>query len=262
MEVIKVDGLEVIYDDDEIRIITKPDEAKTEYHESLVSSVKEKIEEYKNIFNIDKIDKMTCVIYHDYEEYKTDYREAFKSEPPVYSRGWFSAGLNTSFILKNFKEYDAKAGRNTACTFLHEIFHILYKNYVYKDTDKRIVWFDEGLAQFFSGEAEFRPVLKQFRDNRDYLRVDNINERIQGNDSVPDNLIFTRKNVFEGYTISYLTIEYLNETKGLDYIIDLMKDNEAILKLGNSDIFDEVIAYNDVKLKEYLEGRKEKEKSL
>ncbi len=38
----------------------------------------------------------------------------------------------------------------------HELFHILYMKYVLNnDYSKRIVWYDEGMAQYMSGEKTF-----------------------------------------------------------------------------------------------------------
>lgn len=35
----------------------------------------------------------------------------------------------------------------------HELFHIMYKELIWEKENKiRIIWFDEGMAQFFSGE--------------------------------------------------------------------------------------------------------------
>ena len=42
-------------------------------------------------------------------------------------------------------------------TASHELFHILYKKYILeKNNIDRVVWLDEGMAQFFSGEKRNR----------------------------------------------------------------------------------------------------------
>lgn len=69
-----------------------------------------------------------------------------------------------------------------------------------------------------------------------------MNERIQGNSSVSDEIIFQRQNVFEGYKTSLFIIKYLFEKNGINYILEVIKDNEKIRNIGNS-IIDEMVAF-------------------
>ena len=80
------------------------------------------------------------------------------------------------------------------------------------------------------------------------MPIDNFNERIQGNSSVSDDKIFSRKGVINGYPLSYLVVKYLAETKGEDYLKSLMKDREKILEYGDT-ILEDVITYFDDKFK-------------
>lgn len=69
-----------------------------------------------------------------------------------------------------------------------------------------------------------------------------MNERIQGNSSVSDEIIFQRQNVFEGYKTSLFIIKYLFEKNGINYILEIIKDNEKIRNIGNS-IIDEMVSF-------------------
>ena len=52
-------------------------------------------------------------------------------------------------------------------TASHELFHILYMKYILKDDySKRIVWYDEGMAQFMSGEKDY---LKEGNNFKQYF---------------------------------------------------------------------------------------------
>ena len=174
----------------------------------------EKFELYRRIFNVEKLDEPELNI-----SYCT-----WNNNPIYGSSMWYhTLGMNA-----------------------HEAFHMYYRKYIYKND--RIVWFDEGLAQFLSGENDnwlfdeekFKDVFTKY--NELYIPINNLNERIQGNDNVPDDLIFQRQNVFEGYKMSLLIIKYLIDKNGINYIFDILKDNEEIRKIGNN-IIDEMIDY-------------------
>jgi hypothetical protein len=197
-------------------------------------------------------------MYDDIEEWRENYRKTFNSEPPSYSRGTFDPGKLLSSSVQHPKAvYGSSMWYKTVCTNAHEAFHMFYQKYCYGED--RIVWFDEGLAQFFSGdsankvesEEAFVSSFSQFLV--EYKPINNLNERIQGNSSVSDDLIFYREGVFNGYTASFLVIWYLYETRGMEYIIELMKDNKRIRELGEYILDEAVDYYKDKYLKSSIE---------
>lgn len=207
----------------------------------------EKFELYRRIFNVEKLEKITFIIYDNIEEYRNLYRKINNQEPPEYARGSFDPELNISYCTRNNNPiYGSSMWYHTLGINAHEAFHMYYRKYIYKND--RIVWFDEGLAQFLSGENDnwlfdeekFKDVFIKY--NELYTPINNLNERIQGNDNVPDDLIFQRQNVFEGYKISLLIIKYLIDKNGINYIFDILNDNEEIRRIGNN-IIDEMIDY-------------------
>jgi len=213
----------------------------------IVQNTIEKLQFYKKIFGIEKADKMYFEMYSDIEEWRDYYRSVFKSEPPAYSRGTFEPKKSLSTSVQHPRAvYGTAMWYKTVCTNAHEAFHMFYKKYCYGED--RIVWFDEGLAQFFSGDSEDKIkdedsfILYFSHFLADYKPINNLNERIQGNNSVSDDFIFYREGVFNGYSASFLIIWYLYETKGMDYIIELMKDNKRIRELGEY-VLEEAIEY-------------------
>lgn len=249
--------LKKFYDEDEVKIITT--DKLENYSQKLGEYIKKRLQLYKKLFDVDELSPLTYVIFDDLEQFRQCYREATHREPPAYSRGTFGdTGCNV--VLENIpKEGTALYYRKLAiCP--HEAFHIYYKKLIYQDDDKRITWFDEGMARFISGEMEymndeqFQKFYKKFK--RNYRPINNLNERIQGNTSVPDDKIFKREGVIEGYDISYLAIRYLYETKGIKYIKELMKNNDKILEVGNT-VIDEMINYYDARLQEKSEQEPE-----
>lgn len=213
----------------------------------ILDKTKEKFDFYRELFNIEKLDKIEFILFDDYDEWKKYYISRNHREPPEYSRGSFESENNLSYsVQKSGVLYNTPLWFHAVSVNAHEAFHIYYKKYVYKDD--RIVWFDEGLAQYLSGEDDswinneekIKSIFLEFYDN--YKEINNLNDRVQGNSSVSDELIFSRKGVFDGYRMSLLAIKYLDSKYGISYIKELMKDNKRIRELGTT-IIDDMIKY-------------------
>ncbi len=205
---------------------------------------------YRKIFNVDKLEKVEFIIFDKQEEYREFYRKLNKKELPEYAKGSFEPKINLSYSYQQgIPLYKSSLWYNFIANPSHEAFHLYYKKYIYKD--ERIVWFDEGLAQYFSGERDMyleseeklRELFTNFKDS--YKPISNLNERIQGNNDISDDLIFERKNVFSGYNVSFLIIKYIVDNYGEEYLITLMKDNNKIRTLGNTAINDMLEYYTN-----------------
>ena len=237
-----------IYDNE---FIVKSPESLEGYNNEFINYTKQKINEYKGLFDVDSFDKLEFIIFDNLDDYRNDYRENFRSEPPSYSRGNFN-GNTVRMVIEENPVPGTEAFYHKRATGAHEAFHIFYRSLIYRNLQDRIVWFDEGMAQFVSGQKEhlsddeFAKYYKTFRKN--YKPITNLNERIQGNAQVPDDKIFKRKGIINGYALSYLAIKYLAETKGIDYLKEIMRDNDKILELGNT-IQSKMISYFDEKIK-------------
>ena len=104
------------------------------------------------------------------------------------------------------------------------------------------------MAQFISGEKDWllndevklEQTFRKFLD--DYVPIDNLNIRCHGGSEVSDEYIFDRPKVFRGYMASLLTIKYIDEVYGRDYLYELMKDNKKIREFGNRAL-EEMIDY-------------------
>lgn len=213
----------------------------------ILEKTKERFDFYRELFNKEKLDKIEFMLFDNYEEWKEFYTSRNHREPPEYSRGCFESENNLCYsVQKSGVLYSTPLWFHTISTNAHEAFHIYYKKYIYKDD--RVVWFDEGLAQYLSGEDDLwinneeklKKVFLEFYQN--YKEINNLNDRIQGNNSIPDDLIFSRKGVFEGYKMSLLAIKYLDLKYGISYIKELMKYNKEIRELGTT-IIDDMIKY-------------------
>ncbi len=146
----------------------------------------------------------------------------------VYGKSSFSGFFNNkgAFAYINLngnktKEYMFKG-------LMHELIHHLYKYYVYGKDKERIIWVDEGIAQFFSGqkddlldEEKYRVFLEE-----NLKQIDNINlNELNHNDRS-----FENKN---GYNLSYIAIRYLYETHNHEEFIEIIKNKDTLIEIGS-----------------------------
>ena len=126
---------------------------------------------------------------------------------------------------------------------LHELTHYFYLNYVYGKDKKRIVWVDEGIAQFLSGQKN------QLLNNDKYYQFLKENLNFEGsinlNELRHSDKSFGNKN---GYNLSYIAIRYLYETNNQQTFINIIKDYDLLIKTGEV-IIDEVKDYFNEKYK-------------
>ena len=222
----------------------------------ILENTLEKFALYRKIFNVEKLEKICFEMYDvatEKDAWKDRYVSFYSKNPPEYSAGFFEPDYNLSCTCMHANAAYGTSWWNSAVyTNAHEAFHLYYRKYIY-GLD-RIVWFDEGMAEYLSGENDywlndeekFKEKFIYFLEH--YIPIDNLNERIQGNDEVSDKEIFQRKDVFNGYLASVLIIKYLSEFYGIDYLFNLMKDNQKIREVG-SNVLPEMIDYFKRKFK-------------
>lgn len=239
---------ELIYDEEFFVFST---DKLNDFNKEFINYTKQRYEILKDLFGVESFRKLSFVLFDNLTDYQNDYINRNKSTPPSYSRGNFTN--NGAYICVDRQLIPGSDFFNKKrASGAHEAFHIFYREFVYgKNNERRIVWFDEGMAQFFSGQKDsmseegFRKFYSKFK--RNYKPITNLNERIQGNLQIPDDKIFSREGIMDGYAISYLAIRYLAETKGIDYLKEVMRDNQRILEIGKN-VIKELTSYYDEKL--------------
>ena len=226
----------------------KVSESLLDHKDFILSKLIKSLDLYKKAFNKEELDKLTYVMFDDLETYRSYIKKKYNYICADFSRGMFRPVEKISYVCiepeilsDSWKSYKMLSSNG------HEAFHYYYLKYIYKNKEDRIVWFDEGLAQNISGEYDFLidDEFKSFFNNwkKKYIPIDNLNERTLGKPDIPDEEAFERKGVCNGYNTSYLIIRYLIETNGEEYILDLMKDRDRILEIGNSNIIEEMKEY-------------------
>lgn len=209
--------------------------------EATASLLDQKIEEYKLFFNISSNEQIVVNYFDDVEEFR-EFIYSLRGEKdslPEYARGTYDNGMVNACVNPKFQ-------LKRLYTASHELFHILYMKYILNNNySKRIVWFDEGMAQFMSGEKESLSDEDIF--NNFYLRVraqtkviPQMNNLEHGNSFVNDD--------YNGYDLSYLSIRYLSEILSTEQFKNLMADFSMIDEFGN-DIIQKMFDYYDEKLR-------------
>ena len=210
-----------------------------ELAEATIKLLQTKIVEYKRLFNIQFEEQIVVNYFDDLEEFREfiyDIRGEKKSLP-TYAKGTYDNDMVNAYIEPNEQ-------LKRLFTSSHELFHILYMKYILKnDYSKRIVWYDEGMAQFVSGEKEKYVNEEKFK--KFYLKVKEETKIIPNlNDIEHGNLFYNDK--YNGYDLSYLAIKYLNDILNQEEFVKLMSDFSNIRKYGK-DIVTNMFAYYDKK---------------
>ena len=205
-----------------------------------VKLLQNKIIEYKKLFNIEFNEQIIVNYFDNLEEFR-EFIYKIRGERkslPKYAKGTYDDGMVNACI-----EPDTQLKR--LYTASHELFHILYMRYVLKNNySKRIVWYDEGMAQFMSGEKDKYANEEKFKSF--YLKVKentktipNLNNLEHGNSFCNDQ--------YNGYDLSYLSIRYLSEILNSEDFKKLMSDFSNIREYGN-DIVTKMFSYFDKKI--------------
>lgn len=147
----------------------------------------------------------------------------------VYGQSDFSGYFNDTGAYayinlngKKSKEYMFKG-------LIHELVHHLYKYYLYGKDKNRITWVDEGIATFISNQKE------ELNDNDkfyEFLKINlDKNNNINLNELNHYDRSFGYKN---GYNLSYIAIRYLYEINSHQEFLNIIKDENELMKLGES----------------------------
>lgn len=210
-----------LYSPDSLKYITD------NMHQMLLT----KIDEFKSFFSITDCIQFQINYFDDLEKFRNFIYKlrGEKESLPKYAQGTYDLDMVNAFISP-----DIEVGTSKYKTKLymasHELFHIMYMKYILNnDYSKRIVWYDEGMALFMSGERDELLDLEKFKDFyiqvKSYTKkIPNLNEIIQGDSFCNE--------YYNGYNLSYLSIRYLSEVLSIEEFKNLMGNFDAIKKYG------------------------------
>lgn len=212
-----------LYSPDSLKYIT----------DSMCCNLTQKIIDLNLLFKVPYFRKLQINLFDEKEKFRNfiyELRGETKSLPE-YATGTYDKGMINAFIEKDILVGSPRF-LIKSCMLSHELFHIMYMELILKnDYSNRIVWFDEGMAQNFSGEKDELLNDEKFKNFYTKLYEDtkifpNLNELKHGSAFCNEN--------YNGYNLSYLAVRYLKETLTMDELHCLMSDFDKIRSIGNT----------------------------
>lgn len=224
-------------------ILYAPDSLRHVYYD-LEKILDSTLELYKKIFDVNNFRQVQINYFDDKEKFRNfiyDLRGE-KDSLPDYAIGTYDNGMINAYIDPSITEEDEIFNKRVHLAS-HELFHIMYKELVFdKMNIKRIIWFDEGCAQFFSGEKEYEMnegFFTWYKGMRDTINnVENINNLSHGSNFKND--------LYNGYDISLLAVKNIYERIGLDGIRSLLRNSNKILEYGEN-VLESANLFYDIK---------------
>lgn len=210
----------------------------SELVDATIMLLQKKIIEYKELFNIQLDEKIIVNYFDDIEEFRNFIYEirGEKESLPKYATGTYDNGMINAYI-------ESEKQLERLFTASHELFHIFYMKYILKnDYSKRIVWYDEGMAQFMSGEKD---ILIEEKFKEFYLKVKENTKTIPNLNQLEHGDAFCNDK-YNAYDLSFLSIKYLSEILNENEFKKLMSNFEKIKEYGNN-IIEKMFKYYDKK---------------
>ena len=205
--------------------------------EGTVDVLNYKIPQYLELFDLKEIEQIQINFFDDLEEFR-EFIYNIRGERdslPEYAAGTYDLGMVNVYIdpqIQMSKIYNAS----------HEIFHIIYMKYILNnDYSKRIVWYDEGMAEYLSGEKSELKDKNKFKEfylkvKRETTKIPNMNELEHGSDFCNE--------YYDGYDLSYLAVKYIAEHLKFKEFKELLSDFAKIKAIGEN-VLTEMFAYYD-----------------
>ena len=190
------------------------------------------LEFYKSIFNVNGFRKVQIHYFDDINIFRNYVYElrGEKDSLPEYAKGVFDNGMIIAYIEPNIIEGTPLFIKRKYLAS-HELFHIMYQELGWEKYNfNRVTWFDEGMAQLFSGETTFEIDENYIKDFLSHIDSNyNLNDLSHGNSF----------NSF-GYEISLIAVKYIYDKLGIDKFKELLYNEQEIYRYGET-IIQEII---------------------
>lgn len=194
------------------------------FAKSTMELLKVKIPEYEELFCIKIKDKIKVNYFDDLQEFRNFIHNIRNDNSlPEYATATYDNGMINAYIEKDDQN-------RRVFTSSHELFHILFKKYVLEINNfDRIVWYDEGMAQYMSGEKDKIKDEESFKQF--YLKVKKETKIIPELGNLIHGKMFFNEN-YNVYNLSYIAIRYLKEILNPNDFKNLMYNPEKIKEYG------------------------------
>ena len=196
---------------------------------------------YYSLFGVNNFRKIQINYFDDLNKFR-NYIFELRGENdslPEYAKGTFDNGMINAYIEPNIIEGTPLYNRRKY-NASHELFHIMYQELIWeKNNMDRIIWFDEGMALFFSGEFA-----KEIENFDDFVRM-----TINNTKKIPDLNTLSHGSKFEtddysGYKLSFIAVKYIYDQIGIQKFRELLHDVNKIREYGNNVLFEIIGKYN------------------
>lgn len=200
------------------------------------------LELYKQLFDVEEFRKIQINYFDNMDDFR-NYIYGLRGEKeslPEYAKATFDNGMINAYIEPNIVE-DSPLFIRRKYNASHELFHIMYQELIWKkNNQERIVWFDEGMAQFFSGEnnkemnSDFINWFNKIKNET--KTIPNLNELKHGKNFETEE--------YSGYNLSLLSVKYLFDKLSVNEFKKLISNNDMIIEFGTNIINDAFLFYN------------------
>ena len=224
----------ILYSPDSLKYIT----------DNMFSILNDAIAFYKKLFDIDSFRKIQINYFDSLEKFR-EYIYSLRKERkslPEYATGTFDKGMINAFIKPNLLVGSPLYNKSLYLAN-HELFHIMYQELIWERKKlKRIVWFDEGMAQLFSGENNYLlnddNFIKWFKYLIDTTKViPNLNDLKHGSSFVNEE--------YNGYKLSLLAVKYLYDNLDFEDFKMLLYDTKRVEEYGLNVLNEAICFYKD-----------------
>lgn len=219
------------------------------FSSDVLKGISEKRQEILSFFGIDDFRKVQINLYDDKDDFVKFTKQFF--EPQSYAIGNFAMGM-ANFYVSEDDLSDDKKYQYRIRSIIHEFVHLVYKEQVQeKGENNRIVWLDEGLATFLSGQKSSLENIDDLKNwfLRNIVRRDKIIPSIEFLKEHGDKYgKFCDKETqkYNGYDLSYLIVRYLAETLPKEQLQTIIRRKDLIEELGTSVLTNAVKHYSEI----------------
>lgn len=219
-----------------------------EVAKDILKVLSEKSTDILDFFEIKKTRHIQINLYNEHDTFIKYTKQFFI--PSSYCSAHFANNMLNIYInpenLKDKNKYNW-----TIKMASHEYVHLVYKENIQEPGNNRVVWFDEGLAVFLSGEKDNLKDKEKFKTwffNK-IVSDNNIIPKInflQKHGSKYGEFVDLETHKYNGYDLSYLAIRYLVETTDKTIISKIMRKKDLINKVGENILEDAVSYYTNI----------------
>lgn len=218
----------VLYSPDSLKYVTN----------NMIDILNKKLDCYRKLFGVDKFRKVQ-INYFDNKDRFRKYIYKLRGENkslPEYAQGTFDNGMINAYIDPSLS-IGSDMYKKRLYLASHELFHIMYKELIWQNNYDRITWFDEGMAQYFSGEYDelLNNDFDAWASNviSSTKIIPNLNELKHNYNFVTDE--------YNGYKLSLIAIKYMHDILSIDFKL-LVHNPKEIIRYGDA-VLEEVINY-------------------